>query len=308
MRKQPQKRIDLLAAVAQVREQQPVEMTLAELVDAHSKVACDGSDTRLRKWTDAYGAHSAWSITPDVLTRGAQAMLDLGYKPSAVNRDLSALGSAYKWVLKGRKAPPGFRSPTVDVRRFPEPIRRVHVEAAQLRVLRAVALTYPNRRFAVFVALLIETGARKGELLGRRWSEIDLDKCEVFAPITKNGTPRVLFFHPQTAELIKRLCPKRDAEEMVFPGSAPGSPISFRKAWSSATKEAGVPELHMHDVRHAAAASLLRSGVTLPVAAQVLGHDAAVLARRYGHLETSSLRRAQERAWESSAALCAATL
>jgi site-specific recombinase XerD len=37
----------------------------------------------------------------------------------------------------------------------------------------------------------------------------------------------------------------------------------------------------MHDVRHAAAANLLRAGVTLDVAAQVLGHDPAVLARRY---------------------------
>ena len=65
------------------------------------------------------------------------------------------------------------------------------------------------------------------------------------------------------------------------------------------TKEIGLPDLHMHDLRHAAAADLLRSGVTLGVAAQVLGHSPQVLARRYGHLETATLRQAQEQRWRS---------
>jgi site-specific recombinase XerD len=52
-----------------------------------------------------------------------------------------------------------------------------------------------------------------------------------------------------------------------------------------------MPELYMHDVRHAAAAGLLRAGVTLAVAAQVLGHSPPVLARRYGHLEADTLRK-----------------
>mgnify|MGYP002389153009 CR=1 FL=1 len=55
-------------------------------------------------------------------------------------------------------------------------------------------------------------------------------------------------------------------------------PITFRKAWKTLAREVGRPDLHMHDLRHAAAANLLKAGVTLGVAAQVLGHDPAVLA------------------------------
>lgn len=300
MPKQPQKRIDLLAAVALVNEQPTVAITLAELVAAYAIKACDGSDTRLRKWTDAYGSRSAWEITPELLQTAAEAMLAAGYKPSAVNRDLSALGSAYKWAITAKKCPRGFKSPTMDVRRFPEPIRRVHLEAEKLQALRAFSLVYPSdRRFALFVALLIETGARKGELLNRRWCEIDLDRCEVFAPTTKNGTPRLLFFQPQTAALARRLCPERKPNDLVFPGRNPNQPINYRAAWAMITKDAGEPELHMHDVRHAAAASLLRAGVPTAIAAQVMGHDPAVLTRRYAHLETATLRRAQEQAWEA---------
>ena len=73
-----------------------------------------------------------------------------------------------------------------------------------------------------------------------------------------------------------------------------------RQAWGRWPRAIGQPELRMHDLRHAAAGRLLRSGVTLGVAAQVLGHDPAVLARRYGHLETAALRAAQEQAWKGA--------
>ncbi len=84
----------------------------------------------------------------------------------------------------------------------------------------------------------------------------------------------------------------------VFEGRLPGEPISYKAAWRRLCQDIKRPDLNMHDMRHAAAANLLRAVVTLGVAAQVLGHDPAVLARRYGHLETETLRRAQEQAWE----------
>lgn len=288
---------NLAAALETVAEQPTASLTLAELVRAHSAARLDGSETRLRKWVAAFGTVSAWEITSEQLQTAAQAMREHGYTPAAVNRDLSALGSAYRWAREKRYSPRGFRSPTLDVPRYEEAIRRVEVSRDQVERLRTVALAFPDRRFGVFVSLLIDTGARKSELLDRYGREFDLDRCEVLAPTTKTDKPRVLFFTTNTADLMRRVMPNLEPERLVFEGRVRGQPISFRKAWETAAKEAGLPGLHMHDVRHVAAASLLRSGVTLPVAAQVLGHDPAVLARRYGHLETAALRRAQEQAW-----------
>ena len=86
--------IDLAAALAAVEDQPAQALTLAGLVRAYSLASLDGSDTRLRKWTAAFGATSAWDITSEQLEAAAQAMVAHGYKPSAANRDLSALGSA----------------------------------------------------------------------------------------------------------------------------------------------------------------------------------------------------------------------
>ncbi len=294
------KSIDLAAAVAASQTPQVADLTLAELVAACATSLLDGTDIRLRKWVAAFGAQSAWTLTPENLEIAAQAMIEAGYKPSTANRDLSSLGSVYRWARQKRLSPRGFRSPTLGVKRFEEGIRRVEVPKDTLDALRARALAFRDRRFAVFVALLIDTGARKSELLERRWSEVDLDRLQILCPTTKTGVPRVLHFRSETATLIERVYKSRVPTDLVFAGRVPGEPISFRRAWSITVKDIGRPELRMHDLRHAAAASLLRAGVTLGVAAQVLGHDPAVLARRYGHLETSALRKAQELAWKTT--------
>ena len=100
--------------------------------------------------------------------------------------------------------------------------------------------------------------------------------------------------------MLKRVFPKRDPNHLIFEGRVPGQPISFRRVWGVITKEVDLKELHMHDTRHLAASNLLRAGVTLGVAAQVLGHDPSVLARRYGHLETGALKNAQETSWKKN--------
>lgn len=293
------KPLNLADAVNAAPQELGSQLTFAELAHAHAIAVCDGSDLRLKKWVSAFGHLSAWALTSEQIEVAAQAMSDHGYSPSTVNRDIGTIGSVFKWAKLKRLTPRGFRSPSLGVRRYEEKIRRVHVEHEQLNQLRARAIAFSDRRFGCYVSLLIDTGARKSELLERKWADVDLEKQEILAPTTKNGTPRVLFFSDQTAALIKRVYAKRNPESLLFEGRVPGQPISFRRIWGIITREVGLHDLHMHDVRHAAAASLLRAGVTLGVAAQVLGHDPALLARRYGHLETASLKRAQEAAWNS---------
>lgn len=292
------KTLDLGAAVRAMADHKAADLTLSELVKACAVARLDACDLRLRKWMSAFGDVSAWAITSEQLEAAAHVLsVKYEYKPATVNRDLSSLGTVYRWARKHRLSPRGFRSPTLGVSRFGEDIRRVEVRDDELEALRARALAFRDRRFGVFVALLIETGARKSELLQRRWREVDLARCQIECPTTKTGVPRVLHFRPETAQLIERVCKQRPDDELVFPGRRAGEPISYRTAWTRTVRDIGRPDLHMHDVRHARAAALLRAGTTLPIAAQVMGHSPAVLARRYGHLEVGALRKAQEQSW-----------
>ncbi len=290
-------KVDLAAAVAAAAEQPAAPLTVAELVRGYAVTFANDYDQRLRKWLDAFGNLSAWELTTEQLDVAGQAMLAAGYKPATVNRDLSSLGSAYRWAKKRRITPRRFISPTLQVQRYDEGIRRVEVCAQEVAAIKARSLLSRDRRFGVFVHLLIDTGARKSELLARRWSEVDLVQGQILCPTTKTGVPRVLHFRPETAQLIARVFKTRPADKLVFEGLSPNQPVNYKAAWARLVRDIGRPDLHMHDMRHAAAANLLRAGVSLGVAAQVLGHDPAVLARRYGHLETAALRAAQEQSW-----------
>lgn len=294
------KKIDLAAAMAAVETRATVEITLAELVRAYlAHHLTSDVGPRLKKWAAALGNQSAWGVTSEQLQVATEAMRSVGYSIGSINRDLSALGSVYKWAQKRRMAPRGFVSPSRNLSREAEPIRRIHITPEELQALRDGAAAFRNRHFQLFIALLIDTGARRGEILGRRWNDVNLDAREITAPVTKTGAPRVLFFQEETATLAKRLMPA-DRSGFMFPGRG-GQPADFRRNWKFLAKTIGRPELHLHDLRHAKAASLLKSGVTVAVAAQLLGHSSMILQRRYGHLETGHLKKAAQQTWAAAA-------
>ena len=295
------KKIDLKAVLATATKPEVDEaLTFNELARAWLATTNNGDDLyRLRKWQDVFGDRCAWGVTSDEIAAAAEGMRDHGYAVGSVNRDVGAIGSMYRWIIQQRRAPAGFTSPTLMVPRAEEPKRVVEVEDATIAKLRALSMTYVNKRFPLFVHLLIDTGARKSELLERTWADFDLDRRRIRlrAEDTKTKKARVLFFSEATAALIRRLVPKRDPVALVFPGRCPTEPINFRSSWRELTKQAGCPDLHMHDLRHHRARELLLAGVPIAQAAQIMGHSVQVLEARYGHLSVDDKQEAAELAW-----------
>lgn len=293
-------KIDLRLAMAHVTEHIAAEMTFAELTKAYCAVQFDGADLRLRKWVEAFGLESAWSLSTRQISLAAEAMLQSGlYKASTINRDTSTLGTVFKWAIRRHLAPAGFVSPTIGLQRYEEAIRRVELNDEEVVKLIDGAKAFKDRRFAAFVRLVIETGARRSEIRNRRWAEVDLDARTVEVLDTKTGKPRMLFFSESTAALIRRIWPKQPPGELLFESTrVKGQPINYRNQWAALTTAIGRADLHLHDLRHHRAAELLKSGTTIAVAAQVLGHSSLILQRRYGHLETKTLRAATEASWQ----------
>ncbi len=296
-----QKRINLAAAVAQraVQAEQALDLTFAELCRSYLAAHYDGADMQLRKWIDLLGERSAWDITTAEIAEPLRAMIDNGYAKATVNRNASQIGSVYKWAVKVRAiGPKGFRSPTLDLPRWDEPIRVVELTDLQLRRLVRATLTIKDRRFSVLVRLLAETGARRGEIVERTWADFDLDAGVVTVLATKTGKPRQLFFSQATAQLMARVWPKRAPAEMPFESRrAVGAPINFKKHWQKITAEVGLPNFRMHDLRHHRAKQMIQAGAAISVAAQALGHSSLVLHRRYGHLESSALQTVVRNSW-----------
>jgi integrase len=190
--------VDLKAAADAASFLVPVDVTLAELVQAHSLAKPRLElELRLRKWCDpvhGFGHESAWSISSERLQKAADALVEAGYATSTVNRDIGALGQVFRWAIVNRRmAPRGFVSPTLSIKRFEEKIRYVASSEQDILSLRLAAKMGKDRLFTLFVWMLVDSGARKSELLQRSWQDLDIPGGKLIVPRTKNGDSRTLF-------------------------------------------------------------------------------------------------------------------
>lgn len=280
-----------------------LDITFSELLDlfcaARPSKRPDLRDYRLRKWRDQFASLAAWQLSPAHIAAVVDAMETQGYQPPTINRDVADIASCYAWAIRRRYCPIAFQSPTREYERKPDTIRRVELtEDQQARLLTQAKLSHWPKLFTLVLSAL-HTGARKGELMGLRWEDVDLGNRRAILHDTKAGVPRRLMLTDPTVEALLAIRPTPCVNDgLVFCGRNPFEPHDFRRAWETCRRDAQLRDLHFHDLRHASAAQLLKAGNSLHSVAQVLGHrDARMLSRVYGHLDDTHLQAAVDASW-----------
>lgn len=152
------------------------------------------------------------------------------------------------------------------------------------------------------------TGMRRGEVLGLRWADVDLDQgriavrnaivtvaYEVLSSTPKNHQARVIDLDPLTVAILQKHRARQGAERgdyesdqhLVF-CSEDGSPIhpqSFSQAFSRAVGKAGLRMIRLHDLRHTHATIAVKAGVPVKVISERLGHESpAFTLKQYAHV------------------------
>jgi integrase len=91
--------------------------------------------------------------------------------------------------------------------------------------------------------------------------------------------------------------------EFVFPGPGrTGHVVEIKKTWLLVLRNAGITDLHVHDLRHHYASVLASSGASLPLIGSLLGHRSASSTHRYVRLFKDAQREASDRAGAAIAA------
>jgi integrase len=152
------------------------------------------------------------------------------------------------------------------------------------------------------VVLALSTGARKMEILGLKWVDIDFTRGQIVLHETKNGERRVIPLKGLAMELMREhKKSKIDDCPYVFPsakvkkakdGTLIYQPIDIRTAWENALIRAKISDFRFHDLRHSAASYLAMNGASLAEIAEVLGHKTLQMVKRYAHMSdahTSSI-------------------
>ncbi|KAB2871044.1 MAG: site-specific integrase [Burkholderiaceae bacterium] len=206
--------------------------------------------------------------------------------PATLNRYLQALAAVITWCIRKRIAPKGYVHPCRSVEKRPERNERVRFLSDDERTgLLAACKASSWPRLYVLVLMALTTGARKGELLGLRWADVDLQRAEASVGSTKNGDPRVLPLVPAVVADLQKF--KAGATALVF-GSPrrPGKAYHFEPLYLQALQAAHIRGVTFHTLRHSCASMLARNGATLLEIGDLLGHRQMQMTKRYSHLAT----------------------
>jgi integrase len=208
-----------------------------------------------------------------------------------------ALNLAETWKMR-----PIGSNPCREVKKFPERKRKRYLkpsEAQQLgQALREMAREGGlTARYVCLVLLEIYTGARKGEWLNAKWSELDLGRGALILPDTKSNEEQELILPPAALEVLKVVERVADNPYIIAGGKA-GKPLQeTRRLWARLCKAAGIVPgrkdgLVMHDLRHSFASYTITATGNLAIVGGLLRHADPATTARYAHLLDDPLRAA----------------
>jgi integrase len=209
--------------------------------------------------------------------------------PYHANRVLAVLSRMFAMAIKWRMRTD---SPCRGVERNPEHQRRRYLSADELVRLAAVLAT-TDQQIADIIRLLLLTGARRGEVLQARWTDIDL-KTGIWskpALATKQGTAHTVPLSEAAQRVLHSVRERQAGSEWVFPAADGSHRCNIHNGWFRICKAADITGARVHDLRHTYASVLASAGLSLPVIGALLGHSNPTTTARYSHLFDDPLRR-----------------
>ncbi|MGA0347580.1 MAG: site-specific integrase [Alphaproteobacteria bacterium] len=150
------------------------------------------------------------------------------------------------------------------------------------RLEKAACLTQ-NPHIWPIVVFAIETGMRRGEILGITWECVDFDSRTVHLPITKNGSSRDVPLSSKATQILK------GQNERQLPCPFPVTDNAFRLAWDRLRSRADLGDLRFHDLRHEAISRFFEMGLSMPEVALISGHKDPRMLFRYTHIKPENV-------------------
>jgi len=233
--------------------------------------------------------------------RGGLSFKTVRYIHMIVRR---ALETAVRWNLLVRNPasladPPRFRGRRPEMRTWTAEQAGAFLQATEADPLHTVWV------------LAATTGMRRGELLGLRWSDVDLKnrrlsiqrslvaagyETSFTEPKTARGR-RSVVIDSRTASILKEHRRAQLEDRLALgeayqdqglvlcrPDGLPIHPDALTKAFIKAVKASGLPRIRLHDLRHTYATLALQAGIHPKVVSERLGHaSVAFTLDTYSH-------------------------
>ena len=256
----------------------------------HKKAIQSDWNSQLNWWNNRIGKYCLADVTPALISQMRDILAQENSaknKPrsnATVNRYLTTLQCVFSMCVKEwelLEVNPFFR-----VKKLQEPKGRVrYLSKEEREALLAECQKAKNPYLYPAVIVALSTGARKMEVLGLKWDDVDLPNERAILQETKNGERRSINLIGEVKKLIEVLyAKKRKSDIYVFPSHDGKKPFDITRSWKEAVKRAGIKDFRFHDLRHTTASYLAMQGKSSGELAEVLGHKTLQMVKRYAHL------------------------
>ncbi len=225
---------------------------------------------------------------------------EAGIEAGTLHRDFAVLRAALRYAVK-RKIITSMPfsvgdKPAPIAGRKMRPARRVRWLSDEERPKFLAELDKAPLLLQVTARLALATGLRRGNILELTEAEIRGDHILIPAAKMKGGKDHVAFLN-DSARAALAMWTVRGMKGELFPvlrfgGSMLALMRRIERMWGRVCRAAKVTDFHFHDARHDFASRMLRSGATLAMVRDALGHSSIAMTERYAHLERRDLRAA----------------
>ena len=152
-----------------------------------------------------------------------------------------------------------------------------------------------NKLTRDLITFLIYTGCRKGEALNLKWDDVDIKNGIIAIKATKTKYDRYIPISKPLKELLSGI-EKKDDVLYVFNNNG-AKIVDFKRSFHTACRNAGLKDLHIHDLRHVFASKMVMNGTSLYITGELLGHRTTQMTKRYSHLVPETLKKAVDDVW-----------
>jgi integrase len=238
-----------------------------------------------------FGKYRLTEISPFLVERYKQQRKDAPThrnkprKPSSVNRELECLSKVFSLAVDNNVMQ---QNPSRKVRKLrAEPGRERYLtpdEEARL----GWALNDSPPHLRQFVILSLETGLRRGELLGLTLNEVDFLNNEIRIVQSKTLKPKTIPLSSTARDLLIEMA--GPAAERFF------DVADVKRSFASACKRAGIENFKIHDLRHTAATRWRAAGADEFTVMRLLGHTRVQTSAIYAHSTKDEMRAVVEAA------------
>jgi integrase len=280
---------------------EPGRLTMAGVIDAYrdlrdaSRPISDSSNAHymLKRLKEGLGDKMAGALGPQQLVDYAKMRREEGAGPYTINMELGTLGTVMRYAMIP------LRVMLPDVVSQSRPLlnhlgliggggkrERRPLEDELQAILKELKPPYDD-----VVRFAVATATRRGEFCTVRWENIDSDKKLLLIkdrkdPRKKKGNDQWIPLLGDAWDIVQRQ-PRKNGDERIFPIH----PQTISKYFHDACVKLGIPDLHLHDMRHEGTSRLFEQGYEIQQVSLVTGHKSWKDLKRYTQLRPEDLHR-----------------